>query len=253
MPLGYQVWLLTVHYGLPFSQRLCNSTALASIIVYVACTLIAQLVMTLRIYAITMKDRTVTACFVVIMIAQFALGVYFTVLTTMTGADKVQSTIPDTNNTCVPVRRRPVELGFPAISLLYDLLAFLIVIYVMLHSSIGQVKMPSLFKTIAQDATRYFLVIFTSHLALELTLIFGRPTIQLLPATGIVVFLPVMVTRLMLSLKKASVSQREAWTFGEPGLTSAVGFVGFRGIDDGRDELRLDTLKSGHERAQSCV
>ena len=57
-----------------------------------------------------------------------------------------------------------------------DLLAFSLVVYLALRSGAykSQSQMPSLFRTMAQDATIYFLVIFTSHLVLELTEIFGR-------------------------------------------------------------------------------
>lgn len=55
-----------------------------------------------------------------------------------------------------------------------DLLAFILIIYMALKSNAYEFKIPSLFRTIAQDATFYFLMIFTSHLALELALIFGK-------------------------------------------------------------------------------
>ena len=37
-----------------------------------------------------------------------------------------------------------------------------------------KLKVPTILGTIAEDATRYFLVIFSSHVVLEITLIFGR-------------------------------------------------------------------------------
>ena len=54
-----------------------------------------------------------------------------------------------------------------------DLLAFLVIIHLALKSGTHQSKLPSLFRTMAQDATLYFLVIFSSHLLLMMTLIFG--------------------------------------------------------------------------------
>jgi len=142
-----------------------------------------------------------------------------------------------------------VEYTFPAISLLYDLLAFLLVVYVALKSSMYQFKIPTMFGVIARDAARYFLVIFTSHLALELTLIFGRPSIQLLPSTGNIVILPVMVTRLMLSLKKAAVSQQEeVWSLGEPSTVSGVRFAGSRGFDSTRGLIQPDALDETPDR-----
>lgn len=100
----------------------------------------------------------------------------------------------ESRGVCYFLVHRAVELGYPAISILYgmkpsaafpptgdifshyptDLLAFVLIIYMALGSGMYQFKMPSLFRIIAQDATYYFLVIFSSHLTLELTLIFGR-------------------------------------------------------------------------------
>jgi hypothetical protein len=47
-----------------------------------------------------------------------------------------------------------------------DLLAFSVIIYLVVRSNVNRVPIPRLFKTIAQDATSYFLVIFTSHFVL---------------------------------------------------------------------------------------
>ena len=55
-----------------------------------------------------------------------------------------------------------------------DLLAFLVIVYLTVRSNVYKFQMPSLFRTIFQDATHYFLIIFTSHLVLSLTLILGR-------------------------------------------------------------------------------
>jgi len=88
----------------------------------------------------------------------------------------------------------PPEIGFTTISLVYgttsplfafrlvgetgtdyltDSLAFGIIIYLALKSGTYRSKLPSLLKVMAGDAMFYFLVIFTSHLLLEMTLIFG--------------------------------------------------------------------------------
>jgi hypothetical protein len=42
------------------------------------------------------------------------------------------------------------------------------------QANVNKVPIPSLLRTIAKDATYYFLIIFTSHLALELTLVLAR-------------------------------------------------------------------------------
>ena len=81
----------------------------------------------------------------------------------------------------IPARPYFTVRGFPSLRLageiridsLTDLLAFSFIIYLALKSGSYQSGLPNLLKVMAEDATLYFLVIFTSHLLLELTLIFG--------------------------------------------------------------------------------
>ena len=55
-----------------------------------------------------------------------------------------------------------------------DFLAFLLIIFFVIKSKASTLKIPSLLGIILEDATRYFLVIFTSHFVLEMTLTLGR-------------------------------------------------------------------------------
>ena len=55
---------------------------------------------------------------------------------------------------------------------LADVLAFSVIIYLVVRSNVNKIPIPSIFKTIARDATYYFLVIFTSHLVLVMFLAF---------------------------------------------------------------------------------
>lgn len=79
-----------------------------------------------------------------------------------------------------------------------DFSAFLVIAVLAVKSGTKDVKTPSIFRTMVQDATIYFLVIFTSHFVLEMTLLLARvstlmgdvgttlkllqPNLQLLPA-----------------------------------------------------------------------
>ena len=55
-----------------------------------------------------------------------------------------------------------------------DFLAFSLIIFMATTSKATKLKIPTILGTIAEDATRYFLVIFTSHFVLEMTLSLGR-------------------------------------------------------------------------------
>jgi hypothetical protein len=60
-------------------------------------------------------------------------------------------------------------------------------------------------------------------------------------------FLSVMITRLMLSLKKAAALQQDGWSFGEPTTYTGMRFAGRRGGVSTRDEIHLDNFASTRE------
>ena len=55
-----------------------------------------------------------------------------------------------------------------------DSLAFSLTLFLATRLSIPGLKTSSILGTIVEDATRYFLLIFTSHVALAVTLFSGR-------------------------------------------------------------------------------
>ena len=64
-------------------------------------------------------------------------------------------------------------------------------------------------------------------------------------------YLPVMITRLMLSLRKAGTPQEHGWSLGESTTHATMRFAEHRGSVITRDEIHLDTFASMHEGAQS--
>ncbi|KAF9644192.1 hypothetical protein BDM02DRAFT_3190826 [Thelephora ganbajun] len=178
-PMMYQFWLLAFR----IFQRRCDKTAFLSIFTFVVCTLIAQVVLTVRIYAVTRKSIPIATGFAVITASQLALGLY---LVTFAAKRKGQALPPipfDAYRLCIFIRHRTLEIAYTSVSLLYDFLAFSLIIFLATKSRVAKLKIPGILGTIAEDATRYFLVIFTSHFVLEMTLTLGRESIQLLPAS----------------------------------------------------------------------
>lgn len=101
-----------------------------------------------------------------------------------------------------------MEIAYTCLSLFFDFTAFTTIIRfgfkAGLTANAVAVSRPSIVRTIVEDATIYFFVIFTSHFIFLATLLFERPSLQLIPSVGNDVFLPVMISRLIISLKKAA-------------------------------------------------
>lgn len=231
-PMTYQFWLLATSFGSYSNTKLCDKTSWYPLFMFTICTLLAQVVLTLRVYAVTMGNIPIVCGFSVITVAQLAIGIWMTVLAALKGAEVIPVIPEDAYHLCIFIRHRTLEIAFTSVSLFYDFLTFFVIIFLAARSGRGtaglKFKIPGILRNIAEDATRYFLVIFTSHFVLLLVMVFARETIQLLPAPGTVVYLPVMISRLMLSLKKAADPQRGTWSFGGPPTSSTnIGAMSF--------------------------
>jgi len=240
-PMTYQIWLLASSYGPHFNTTICEKTAWYSIFAFITCTLLAQTVLTLRIYAVTVKNIPIAVSFAVITASQLVLGMWLVVLAARKGAQPLPPIPFDAYRLCVFVRHRNLEVAYTSISLFYDFLAFSLIIFLAATSQPGVLKVPTIMGTIAEDATLYFLVIFTSHLVLEMTLNLGRESIQLLPASGNVAYLPVMISRIMLSLRRAADPLEGGWSLGELSTNNLY----FRSMPKGPGEgdIPLDTYQ----------
>ena len=95
---------------------------------------------------------------------------------------------------CVYSRRRKLEISYVVISLVYgrpfptlpcfyavmltvfleDLFAFFAILRLPGRWAVRRFGLPGLLGTILKDATKYFLVIFTAHLTLAMTLLFAK-------------------------------------------------------------------------------
>ena len=68
----------------------------------------------------------------------------------------------------------------PLAEVVTDLLAFLVVVVFAVKSRLQGFKMPSILWIIVQDSTVYFLLVFTTHLVLEMMLLFARVNISII-------------------------------------------------------------------------
>ncbi|KAF9789643.1 hypothetical protein BJ322DRAFT_1178306 [Thelephora terrestris] len=198
-PMTYEFWLFAVTYssnpnkkGSPSShsysrENRCDQSSFYSIIAFNVCTFLAQVVLTLRIYAVSKKNIPIATGFAIITISQAALGICTVVLAAEKGAQTLPPIPFDAYRLCVFIQHRTLEIVYTGISLFYDSLAFLLILFLARRSKMGGLEFTGILATIVEDATLYFLVIFTSHFVLEMTLALGRESIQLLPANGNVV------------------------------------------------------------------
>ncbi|KAF9786682.1 hypothetical protein BJ322DRAFT_1019309 [Thelephora terrestris] len=217
-----------------------------------------------------MKNVQIATVFALITVVQLVFGIYITIITAKRGGEVSANTAADTPRRVPPVHIHPesksnrgrLPKSLPVLWIgdvcAPDALAFVVIIFQARRSRVPGLKVSNILNTIAEDSTRYFIVIFTSHFVLVMTLNLGRVTIQNLPGTtlitlffamirGILVYLPLMISRIMLSLKKAADSTRTPWSLTQDtrnGHAVRSGLVfGRPPIGDEDTEISLDTFQ----------
>lgn len=109
----------------------------------------------------------------------------------------------------------PGLILYYSLTMLFDTLAFGIILFTAWKTrKIGHPYMPSILARISKDATLQFMFIFSAHCISLVFLFVTPPSVQLVPAMANTTFVPLMASRLMLSLKRAGGKQKKAWSLG---------------------------------------
>jgi hypothetical protein len=167
------------------------------------CTLIAQILLTTRIYALTCFNRPTVMCFAFITLVQLIMG-----LVVAATWDKPDKSKLNLNFTCTITLNVNLELAYFAVSLFFDFAAFVMIITFALRSrpqfrGLRTSLLPHLSRTVVQDATLYFGVMFTSQFIMVMFQVSARDGLKTIPAPGHIALVPILVSRLVLSLKKS--------------------------------------------------
>jgi len=236
-PLLYLIWLSVATWCPGYTKSMCDKTAWLHSFYYMFATLFAQAAITLRVYAVTGKNRWIGACLCSVSFVEFVFGIYLAIRFSLQPALQFPPIPLDTFQLCIFQRWRPGETASTVLSLVYDSLAFFIIVFSSKRRDPGRAYgVPNLLDRIVKDATMYFLVIFTSHLLLIFFEFLAPESMQLLPASANSVLVPIMVTRLIVSLKRAATTTDTAWSFDDGIRREGIRFASQTICGTGRGE-----------------
>lgn len=136
-----------------------------------------------------MWNGIITGFFVCITVSQFILGVCMTVSVIKTPAimghtRRSFSVYLAAYRLCTEEGNWGIAIAYTAVALCYDILMFLVVVSLVVSRALNGFKMSHILRTIVQDTSLYFLMIFTSHVVFEISLLLVRPSLRLLPGLG---------------------------------------------------------------------
>ncbi|KAF9783009.1 hypothetical protein BJ322DRAFT_1212530 [Thelephora terrestris] len=208
------------------TQASCSRTVIVDQVFLVCITLFSQLFMALKVYAVTSKNKPLTGALVSLMVSQLAFGIFSTgrsILDPPMEAIK----LPD----CEGVYRScalggKFQMAYTALSLAFgtrsrfstaraalsrtheggkhlDVLAFMAIICFS-HPWKDRGLITTLQRTICQDSTGYFLSVLSIQIFVTVAVSSGAPYPRALFPVITNVLIPLMVSRIVLSLRKAA-------------------------------------------------
>lgn len=211
-PVPYIIWSSAITYG--YTDSFCNATKSLGAVHSTVVTVLAEITVGLRVYAVTERNKWIGGALSSLILGQLTFGIYMVVA----AAENPMLRPPEINldpfKFCVYEMPKLGDLVFVNIAVAFDILAFLIVFIVARKPGHHRYPgIPSILSVILRHATKYFLLIFLLQILYDLFIFFASESIALFPGLASTVLVPLMASRLMLSLKKASLEHTRAWSF----------------------------------------
>ncbi|KAF9647299.1 hypothetical protein BDM02DRAFT_2718881 [Thelephora ganbajun] len=184
--------------------------AFAQILYYTLITAAAQIVLTQRTYAITRKNKWVTGFLYTIFTAQISVGIYMTIWSALNPAAETPKIPLDVYHLCLTNSKQSLTILQMSLSFFFDIVVFVLVVVEtqLIRSRHRAISGPNILDTVSRDAEIYFAVISTSHFLIVIMFAVARPGIRSIPIVGNAALIPMMTSRMIMSLKKVASSRR---------------------------------------------
>lgn len=251
-PLVHLIWVHVTMFN--YQKPLCQRTKWIPIFHSTIITLFSQTAVALRIYAITRRNRLLGGALALVIAAEMCNGIFSIVWVGLGPLEPLPEINLDAFKICIYKRWRLGELVYYNMAIFFDVLAFLIIAVTARRSRMFEYPtMPSILQIILRDATHHFVLIVSAHFLSTLFLFVLPASIQLMPGIANTIFVPVMASRLMLSLKRAAAEPQVVWSLGvmtNPswGRTEEEATVRFAPrVPEGRHELSFFSAGRGEE------
>jgi len=210
LPPVFQTWAMFMLHDPNYTTEACKKTAFFQLIYYSSITAAAQIVLTQRTYAITGKNKWIAGVLYGIFTLQLGVAIYMLVWSVMGPITQFPSIPLDAYRICIIRTSRALTVLQMSISLSFDVAVFVLIIIQtrLIRSRYQGMGGPDVLNTLNRDAEIYFAVIATSHFVIVIMFGVARAGIGPIPIVGNAVYIPMMISRMIMSLKKAASSQQ---------------------------------------------
>jgi len=196
------------------THETCSRTVIVDQVFLVCITLFSQVFMALKVYAVSRGSKPLTGVLVFLTASQLIFGIF----------SSIRSIIDPPMETmrlpgCGGMYRDCAlggnfQMAYTALSLAFDVPAF-VAILCFSHPWKNHRLISNLHRTICQDSTAYFLSVLSIQIFVTVAISSRTPYLRALFPVITNVFIPLMVSRIVLSIRKAARSftvYHDDWT-----------------------------------------
>ncbi|KAF9653824.1 hypothetical protein BDM02DRAFT_3182271 [Thelephora ganbajun] len=185
----------------------CDHLVVIQVVQTTFVELVAQVVMTLRVYALSQRNKYILGVLSIHVVGQFGLGLYLSAFSDH--ALELPRILNEVFYSCF-IKPDPMtaKLAYIFLLLAFDSITFLITVYytatqyrfVARH---GITRLTKLFKSIVEGGVVYFGILAACHAVLVAGVLTWRQTLKFLPACPTVLFTSILINRMTISVLKA--------------------------------------------------
>ncbi|KAJ6571646.1 hypothetical protein B0H19DRAFT_1130581 [Mycena capillaripes] len=202
-PMAFCIITLFAYVSPLWTYEICNRFAIVEWLQTLLIVVPAEVVLLLRVFALTNKNKYLFGFLVSIIVAECII-VFYAMSLPGTNNALVLPHIPiDSFHVCILYSDPKMDTAYLSSSIAFDSIVFAITIACTVNSN-TQRSPSSILKTIRWDGTLYFCVILSGNVVWMALAINARPGLKLMNAQPSMYLTSIMINRLTLSVRNAA-------------------------------------------------
>ncbi|KAJ7152659.1 hypothetical protein C8R43DRAFT_1003209 [Mycena crocata] len=205
-PMAFCIITLFAYFSLLWNLEICNRFAIVEWLQTLLIVIPAEIVLLLRVFALTNKNKYLFGFLVSIMLTECIIVFYAMSLPGTNDALPLPHVPIDSFHVCILYSDPAMDTAYLSTSILFDCIVFAITIACTINNStsVRRPRSSSILQTIRWDGTLYFCVILSGNVVWMALAINARPGLKLMNAQPSMYITSIMINRLSLSVRKVA-------------------------------------------------
>ncbi|KAK7046609.1 hypothetical protein R3P38DRAFT_2689033 [Favolaschia claudopus] len=211
-PLAFGIVTFFAYFSPLWSYEVCNRFAIVEWLQTLLIVVPAEVVLSLRVYAFSNKNRYLFAFLMSLILAECIIVFYAMSLPGTNDALELPHIPLDSFRVCILYSDPKMDTAYLSTSIAFDCIVLALTLFFTASSISGSSTTNALVSTIRRDGTLYFCVILSGNVVWMALAINARPGLKFMNAQPSMYLTSIMITRLTLSVRRTGVKAQEQET-----------------------------------------